>query len=71
MLRRECLSWFGVSLGLSLIADTPVPLWASPSSPTPQRPLHLPDVKFVPTPPAVVPRCSGWPPCRRAMCSTI
>ena len=54
MLRRECLSWLGVSLGLSLIADTPVPLWASPSSPTPQRPLHLPDVKFVPTPPAVV-----------------
>ena len=54
MLRRECLSWLGVSLGLSLIADTPVLLWASPSSPTPQRPLYLPDVKFVPTPPAVV-----------------
>ena len=54
MLRRECLSWLGVSLCLRVMADTPVPLWASQSPPAPQSPLHLPDVKFVPTPPAVV-----------------
>ena len=53
MLRRECLALLGGCLGLH-VAATPVPLLAQPLSAVLQRPLHLPDVKFVPTPPAVV-----------------
>jgi len=42
MLRRECLSWLGVSLGLSVLADLPVPLWAHQPLLAPPSPLRLP-----------------------------
>jgi hypothetical protein len=53
MLRRECLSLLGGWLCLR-VAFTPAPLGAQQPPALPQSPLHLPDVKFVPTPPAVV-----------------
>jgi hypothetical protein len=53
MLRRECLALLGGCLGLR-VASTPAPLLADPIPAVPHHPLPLPDVKFVPTPPAVV-----------------
>ena len=53
MLRRECLSLLGGWLCLR-VAFTPAPLGAQQPPAAPQSPLRLPDVKFVPTPPAVV-----------------
>jgi precorrin-6B methylase 2 len=53
MLRRVCLSLLGWCLCLS-VAYTSAPLVAQQTPTAPQNPLRLPDVKFVPTPPAVV-----------------
>ena len=53
MLRRECLALLGGCLSLH-VAFMPAPLLAQQRPAVPHSPLPLPDVKFVPTPRAVV-----------------